>query len=779
VGNRRRVRWILGPYLLIVTAIVGYNVREMAHQQGSALSVNVAARQRALAERYTKDVILRTQQIPADPGDDAEQLLTNAIALLNGGEVVAVQGADEMVQIHPASRDQLVIDKLQEEQRLIGELITAGSALLGTGDKEAGYRDQVQELRVVAAQVTSISNDAVGQMTRDAEAAFTRLVAMGFVLGVLGVIAALTMGLLLRRTAAQQAAQFRSLVHNATDLITVVDPDGTIRYQSPSADRLIGCPAEELLGTSYLDALDERDQTHLRSVFRELARSSSAEATAEYRLRHADGSWRCVESIVSNLLFDPNVRGLVLNTRDVTDRKILQDELAHQAFHDSLTGLFNRAVFRDRVDHALARGARAGQTVAVLLLDLDGFKTVNDSLGHDAGDELLVGVGRRLEASGRSSDTVARIGGDEFAILLEDQADALSARSAAERLLHELATPFEVRGREVFVRASIGIALSMTDGDRTDELIRNADTAMYAAKRGGKARYEFFEPLMYERAVARFEVQADLERALARSEFELHYQPIIDFATGGIEGIEALVRWHHPTRGLLSPIEFIPVAEETGLIVPLGTWVLGEACRQAAAWRRSDPAHAGMWVSVNLSTRQLLEPDLVERVLQILSESGLSPNALTLEITEGSLMQDVDETVTKLRGLKDLGVRLAIDDFGTGSSSLSYLRQFPIDVLKIDKAFVDEVAGTGPQGPLLVHAIIDMARRLGVDTIAEGIEFGEQLSELRLAGCSSGQGYLFARPLPADDLEAFLDRPVDAWGGLAPTDGVPQGAAGA
>jgi diguanylate cyclase (GGDEF)-like protein/PAS domain S-box-containing protein len=613
------------------------------------------------------------------------------------------------------------------------------------------------DLRVVAGQVNSISNDAVGQMTRDAESAFSRLFVLGIGFGILGAIAAVTMGLFLRRTAAQQAAQFRSLVHHAMDLITVVDAQGSVLYQSPSAERLLGRPPEELVGTSYLASLDVADRAHVASIFHELAAAPGAVATAEYRLSSTDGSWRYVESIVTNRMDDPNIEGLVLNTRDVTDRKTLQDELAHQAFHDSLTGLLNRAVFRDRVDHALSRAARLGQQPAVLLLDLDGFKTVNDGLGHDAGDELLVAVGHRLQASGRSSDTVARIGGDEFAILLEDDADDAGAKAVAERVLAVLMTPFQVRGREVFVRASIGIATAVA-GATTDELLRNADAAMYAAKRAGKARYELFLPVMHEQALAKFEVLGDLERALARDEFVLHYQPIVDLATEAVAGVEALVRWNHPSRGLLPPAEFIPLAEETGLIVPLGSWVLREACGQTAAWRLSQP-HLDLWVSVNLSTRQLLEPDLVERVQETLIESGLEPASLMLEITEGSLMQGITETAVKLRGLKELGVRLAIDDFGTGSSSLSYLRQFPIDLLKIDKSFVDEV-GTS-DGPLLVQAIVDIARTLRVETIAEGIEEEEQLAGLRDVGCRSGQGFLFARPLPPEGLAAFFEAGAD------------------
>ncbi len=761
----RRLRWILAPYLIVVTLIVGYNAHAIAQQRGSAVVVNVAARQRALSERYTKDVILRTQGIAADPQDDAEQLRANADALLHGGEVTAVQGADATVVLHGAD-DRLVIAKLDEEQRLIAKLLDAGDRLLPMSPSTPGYETRLQELRVLGGQVNSISNDAVGQITRDAEAAFARLVAIGIGLGVLGAIAAVAMGLLLRRTAATQAAQFRSLVHHATDLITVVDASGAIRYQSPSAEPVLGRSAEELLGTSYLGSLDAADRAHLDAVFRELAATPGAVATAEYRVRHVDGSWRYVESIVTNRMDDPNVRGLVLNTRDVTDRRALQDELAHQAFHDSLTGLVNRAVFRDRVDHAVARAARLHQQPAVLLLDLDGFKTVNDGLGHDAGDELLVAVGHRLQASGRSIDTVARIGGDEFAILLEDDAQTAGARTVAERVLAVLTTPFQVRGREVFVRASIGIAIAVA-GTTTDELLRNADAAMYAAKRGGKARYEFFVPIMHEEALAKFEVQGDLDRGLAHSEFVLHYQPIVDLASGSVAGVEALVRWRHPTRGLLPPAAFIPIAEETGAIVPLGAWVLGEACRQTAEWRRADPACADLWVSVNLSTRQLLEANLVTAVRESLRASGLEPSALMLELTEGSLMQGITETAVKLRELKELGVRLAIDDFGTGASSLSYLRRFPIDLLKIDKSFVDELGADDPEGPLLVHAILDIARTLHVETIAEGIEQEHQLHGLREAGCRTGQGFLFARPLPPEEVGSLFDAGVDPLEGAS------------
>ena len=767
-GDRRvnrRLRLILALYLVAVAAIVTSNARAVARQQNAALIVNVAARQRALAERYVKDVVLRTGGAVADPQGDATELQSNDAALLRGGEVLPVQGADGSVRIPPASSDPIVIAKLNEEHRLVTLLLDAGDELLATPRSDPAFPARLQQLRIVGAQVTSISNDAVGQMTLDSQAAMRDLVEAVILLGVLGAIVALAMGLLLRQTGLQRSARFRSLVHNASDLITVIDGDGRIRYQSPSIRRFLGREPAAVAGTDYLELVGTADRPHVKAILDDLARSAEDTAMLEYRVVHVDGSTRYVESIVSDLLADPTVRGLVLNTRDVSDRKTLEEELARQAFHDSLTGLSNRAVFRDRVEHGLARAARFGDALTVLLLDLDGFKTINDSLGHDAGDELLVAVASRLVVCSRSADTVARLGGDEFAILLEDEQDEGRAALVAERLLRELSAPFEVRGRQVFVRASVGIAVS-DPLDVTDTLIRNADTAMYAAKAAGKGRFEFFRPDMHERAVARFEVQADLERAIGQEEFVLHYQPIIDLGSDRVMGMEALARWQHPTRGLLPPAEFIAEAEETGLIVPLGGWVLREACRQIAVWRASYP---DLWVSVNLSTRQLVEPDLVDQVADVLRATDLDPSGLMLELTEGSLMEDVTQTLTKLHALKQLGVRLAIDDFGTGSSSLGYLRQFPIDLLKIDKSFVDEIAEGASDGPALVNAIIDLANTLQMDTVAEGIEMTEQLAELQSAGCRSGQGFLFAKPLSPESMAAFLAQidPLDAPGARA------------
>jgi diguanylate cyclase (GGDEF)-like protein/PAS domain S-box-containing protein len=759
LGERRtdrRFRWILALYLFVTAMIISYTAVAIAHQRGSALIINIAARQRALAERYVKDVLLVTNGIQADPLDDAAQLLTNADALLVGGDVIAVHGADAEIVIPPASDDPAVIAKLVQEQRLIERLLATGGDLTQLDPSDALFAERLLELRVAGALVTSVSNDAVGKMTQDVEAAFSRLVFIGIGLGIIGAIAAIAMGVLMRRAGTQRASQFRSLVHNASDLITVLDVSGTIKYQSPSSEQLVGIGPDRLIGSDFRDLVLPDDREYFDALLLNGQAQPGSVVTGEFRMRHADGASRHVDTIVSNLMSDATVAGLVFNTRDVTDRKLLEEQLEQRAFFDSLTGLPNRAVFRDRLDHALARSARRSDVLAVLLLDLDRFKLVNDSLGHDAGDELLVAVGGRIQACSRSSDTVARLGGDEFAILLEDAASEEAAIALAGRLLEALTSPFEVRGREVFIGASIGVALHVGPSGQPDELIRNADTAMYAAKGAGKGRCVVFQPAMHQRSLEFFEVQADLQRALVRGEFVLHYQPIVDLATGTLQGVEALVRWLHPTRGLIMPGGFIPVAEETGMIVPLGVWVLGAACRQAVEWQNRSSDTSSLSMSVNLSMRQLLEPDLVPRVAEVLAATDLDPRALILEITEGSLLQDVGETAAKLHALKELGARLALDDFGTGSSSLGHLRQFPIDVLKIDKSFVDGLGDEGSDASALVRAIIELARTLRLTTVAEGIESSEQLTQLRLAGCNLGQGYLFAKPLARDELENML-----------------------
>ena len=590
---------------------------------------------------------------------------------------------------------------------------------------------------------------------------------------VLGMTVALTTGVVARqllaladirrltRERAAQDARFRSLVTHASDVITVTDQALGVRFVSPSLGRVFGyAPASAPPVQSLVHPDDYAAAVAV--VGEVVAAPRGTSATAAWRVRHADGSWRHTETIATNLLDDPNVAGVVLNTRDVTERKRLEDELVHRALHDPLTGLANRTLLRDRVEQALARTGRGdgdARGVAALLVDLDDFKKVNDSLGHGAGDALLVTVSRRMLAATRGCDTVARLGGDEFAVLLEGMADPADATRVADRILQAMRAPVRLDGKEVLVGTSIGIALA-TPGEGVDELLRNADVALYQAKARGKHRHATFAPAMHAAALARLDLETDLHAALAREELRLVYQPIVDLATGRIAGAEALVRWTHPTRGAISPAELIPVAESTGAIVALGRWVLRAACRQVAEWDAraaaagERPVGAPLHIAVNLSTRQLQDPALVDDVAAALTEFGLAPRRLVLEITESAMMHDTDLALTRLGALKALGVRLAVDDFGTGYSSLGYLRRFPVDVLKIDRTFVDALSRTGETA--IVRAILRMGDALGLRTVAEGIEEEGQLAQLRALGCAMGQGYLFARPVGAGEFEGVV-----------------------
>ncbi|MHB8464154.1 MAG: EAL domain-containing protein [Acidimicrobiales bacterium] len=441
--------------------------------------------------------------------------------------------------------------------------------------------------------------------------------------------------------------------------------------------------------------------------------------------------------------------GRVWSFRDITERKRLERELSHQAFHDSLTNLANQALFRDRVDHALVRSARHETRIGVLFLDLDNFKTVNDSLGHTAGDELLVSVAERLLACLRATDTAARLGGDEFAVLIEDAVDDDEITRTAERMIDALQQPFQSGGREIVVSASVGIALG-TSGSSSDQLLRNGDLAMYAAKRKGKGRVETYHAAMHATAVDRLELETDLRQALSTGQLRVEYQPIFALATGQMTGVEALVRWQHPEKGLLAPDAFIPLAEETGMICDLGRQVLIEACTQARRWQRELPGASGLTVSVNVSPQQLQQDDLIHDVRAALAASGLSAHSLVLEFTETAMMSDTEATIRKFDDLKALGVRLAIDDFGTGYSSLSYLRRFPVDILKIDRAFVSGIS-PGEQTSL-ASAIISLARVLGLEAVAEGIETDSEAATLASLGCAQAQGFHFSRPVPAEGI---------------------------
>ncbi len=563
-----------------------------------------------------------------------------------------------------------------------------------------------------------------------------------------------------RRAAWAQAAsdtRFGSLVQHSTDLITILDGADTIRYTSPAIAHVFGHDATALEGTSLRDLVHADDIVPMLGFLTDAARPGSHAATTHWRLRSATGRWRKVENVAVNLLADPNVRGVVLTTRDVSHRAALEEQLEHRAFHDELTGLANRALFTNRVDQALLRASREAQRTAVLFLDLDDFKEINDSLGHAAGDALLTQGADRLRACLRAGDTAARLGGDEFAVLLEGcQNDGEEAMHVAERISNAFARPFALEDREVFATASVGLAIT-SGGESADELLRNADLAMYLAKKRGKARVERFAPHMHEEVVEQLDLLADLRYAIERDELELEYQPIVDLATRKVSGLETLVRWDHPRRGRIAPAEFIPIAEQSGLILPIGRWVMLHACTHARHWSRSLTELLPVTVTVNLSARQLGDVDLIDDVANALRVAGLSKDQLVLEVTESTLLANSEETVGILTELKALGVRLAIDDFGTGYSSLSHLHRFPVDVLKIDKSFVDGIAN-GPRADALASAVIALGNSLGLKTVAEGIENEAQYAALLALGCTFGQGYLFSHPLPPTDVIPFLMR---------------------
>ncbi|MEN3272221.1 MAG: hypothetical protein V7636_982 [Actinomycetota bacterium] len=555
--------------------------------------------------------------------------------------------------------------------------------------------------------------------------------------------------------------RFRALVENATDCVTVCDAEGVITYDSPSSERVLGYPSVERIGAHFADQIHEADKARAAGVVEHVMRHGGTVNHLELRVRHNDGSFRWIDASVTNLLDEPAVRGIVGNFRDVTDRKQLEDELSHQAFHDPLTGLANRALLLDRAEQALSRRRAAEEGVALLFLDLDDFKTVNDGLGHDAGDEILRITAKRIATALRPGDTASRLGGDEFAVLLDRIPNADVAYEVGSRVLEAVCMPIEMESGYVAVHGSLGIAVSDGTEDAAS-LLRNADLAMYRAKGEGKSRFEIYEDSMHAAIVERMRLKADLRRAVDAGEFEAYYQPIVDLKTNRYSSVEALVRWNHPSLGVVAPASFIPLAEETGHIIAIGAQVLRQACTDLASWQRVHGDRAPRSVAVNLSPKQLQSPSVIADVEVALDASGLPASALVLEITEGVLLEDTESVATTLSALKQLGVRIALDDFGTGYSSLSYLDRFPVDVVKIDKSFIDSLDSAGSPPSSLVSAIVNLGAVLGLDVTAEGIEQPHQLDRLKALGCAQGQGYLFARPVPAAKFVEQLtaDRPT-------------------
>ncbi|HEX8188043.1 MAG TPA: EAL domain-containing protein [Pyrinomonadaceae bacterium] len=551
--------------------------------------------------------------------------------------------------------------------------------------------------------------------------------------------------------------RFRSAFDNATIGMGVVALDGRWLQVNRSLCDIVGYEERELLEAEVRQVTHREDLVTLEEQLQRFVAGTISSHQAELRYCHKSGKevWA---HLGMSLVRDGGAQPLhlIFQIQDITDRKRAEEQLLHDAFHAALTGLPNRALFMDHVKMAIQRSRRSGDRLfAALFLDLDRFKIINDSLGHMVGDQLLVGIAHRLEACLRPGDTVARLGGDEFTILLEDLASTDDAIDVARRVQEAVTQPFNIGGHEVFTTASIGIALSNTGYERAEDLLRDADTAMYRAKMEGKKRHVVFDKAMHDRAMELLQTETDLRRALTRKEFFLNYQPIVDLETGRVASFEALVRWRHPERGLVMPGDFVPVAEETGLIVPLGLWVLNEACRQMREWQRLGLADEAVTVSVNLSGRQFSQADLIEQISGALRESGLKAANLKLEITESMVMENFDTAIGMLMQLRNLGVGLSIDDFGTGYSSLSYLHRFPIDTLKIDRSFVTQMSDNSENAEI-VRTIVTLARSLDMAVVAEGVETADQLRRLGDLGCDYGQGYLFSRPVGAGQAADLL-----------------------
>jgi diguanylate cyclase (GGDEF)-like protein/PAS domain S-box-containing protein len=645
-------------------------------------------------------------------------------------------------------------------------IVTVTDALAKRNIAKASYIDSTK-LAQCLVTLNSTSLAITSSMERNADVAY------GIALIGSGIIIAITMPILVilfrrfesrrheslllaneRRSLRQNEARFHSLVANATDIILILDRFGLIQYASPATDKVLGIPSASLTGTRVYTIIHHDDVSHARNIMDQSAGSPSVNVTAEMRLLHQNGSWRHAEIVLINQLGQPEVGGIIATMRDITERKEFEEQLTHHAFHDSLTGLPNRALFLDRLSLGLSRTARHEHAVGVMFIDLDNFKVVNDSLGHQAGDRMLLEVADRIKSCLRPDDTLARLGGDEFTVLLENASGTIP-QMVAERIVRVLEEPIYVEGQACFTSASIGIALSGNSDDIPQFLLRDADTAMYEAKTSGKGRYSIFHRSMSAKAAERLEFEGELRKAVDRNEVVVFYQPIVSMLDERIVGLESLMRWKHPIRGMLPPGKFIPIAEETGTIISLGQFVLVEACRQLREWQEMFPSDPRLKMSINLSPRQFQHPEIVDDVRTAIRRFGLNPADIKLEITESVTFADTENTVRKLEQLKQIGVQLAIDDFCTGYSSMSYLKSFPIDTIKIDRSFVSRL-GDEVEDDAIVKAIITLAKTMRLDITGEGIETHEQMRRLQALGCDHGQGYLFSKPGSATEITELI-----------------------
>jgi diguanylate cyclase (GGDEF)-like protein/PAS domain S-box-containing protein len=750
--GRRTIVAILVLFALLSGLSIYLSTRATARSQNRAAVVQVAARQRTLAERYVNEVFLVRAGIDADPSYTAGVLRRSARALLDGGVAPAVNGDDDESHL-PAVGDAAAREQLTQEQRLVDDLVATGEAFLAgrsmdtvqlTAGETIESVDPVVRLRVVAALTENVSLNAARTIAERTDGKVADLMALQVTLGLAGLLVALVLGWGLVVATRRQTAHFRTLVTASTDLVLVFGKGGC-RYVSTSVTELVGASERDLLGLGFTEYIHDDDRALLENVLQ-----TGTPPELVFRMANRSGEWRHIDAHVTDLRDDRRVRGIVLNSRDITERVQLEEELSHRAFHDELTGLANRALFRDRLDQALRRSERTLHPVVVFLLDLDYFKQVNDSLGHDAGDQLLRELSTRLDRTLRPGDTVARLGGDEFAILLEESSEQ-EGMEIAHRILERLrAEPIDCGGQEVLIRASIGVVVHPGGPGSSEELIRRADVAMYAAKSGGRGRAEVFQPEMMRDAQELLGLEADLRHGLRRGEVSVHFQPSFDIEQDRIVGVEALVRWTSPTRGAVPPDRFVPLAESAGLIHELGEFVLRESVAQTARWVADDLLPPDFVTWVNLSAVQLADERVAELVPRVLAEAGVSPSRLGLEVTETAIVEaaSTPRARDRLRDLHGRGIGIALDDFGTGFSSLEHLRRFPIDVIKIDRSFIQGMEHD-PKDSAIAANLVSLAHALGLDVVAEGIETSGQLELLRELGCDLAQGYLLARPTPA------------------------------
>jgi len=758
-SGRRTVAAILATFAFFSAVNVGLSVWSTSRSKYKASVLEVAARQRTLAERYVKTVLLARVHVQANPGYIAGLLDGSNDALLNGGMAPAVNGDDDETKL-AAADGKVIRAQLMQERKLIHDLTATGAAVLGHDPQAAvpltaGERlvatDPMARLRILGALTSNVSLNTARSIATADDRNINNLITLQMFLGVAGFVASVLLGWALIAATRRQTAHFRSLVTSSTDLVLVFG-DGGCRYVSQSVAAMLGREDRDLMGNAFDDHVHPDDLATVRTA---CAHAEPAETV--FRVRNRFGEWRHLEAHVTDLRKNRRIRGVVLNARDITERVRLEEQLTQQAFYDGLTLLPNRALFRDRLQQALAQSTRTNNPLAVLLVDLDGFKQVNDSLGHDAGDQLLQAVAERFSETSRPSDTLARLGGDEFALLI-DGAHETHAVGVARRFLVSLEEPIWVAGRELVVGGSIGIALHAGGAGEGEELLRHADVAMYAAKEAGRGRFEVFRYDMARELGELLGLEHELRLGLQRGEFSLHYQPEVNLENGDIVGVEALLRWNSPRRGLVPPDRFIPVAEATGLILPLGEYVLREACLQTARWRKEGVLSENFVTWVNLSGRQLAGAGIGAVVRKALADADLPPSCLGLEVTETALVHEGaawERSKVELQALHEDGVRIAIDDFGTGFSSLGQLRHFPVDMIKVDRSFIQGMEEETKDAAIAAN-LVTLAHALGVLAIAEGIESDGQLASLKGLGCDLAQGFLFARPMPAGQVQGLL-----------------------